>query len=272
MLAPPTRRRGFLLLLFTGLLAIDQLCKGLVPDPIVNEGFLFGAFSGESAFYRVFCTSIVLTLALLALGLAQSLLAPALPAWAAALVGIEAGIAGNGLDKIRLGYVRDFIVLPGAGFHFNFADVWLWTGSAAALWLVWSHPHQLWPARDLRRQWLAYPRAQSRLITTLVSVGTGLAGATGLVSLAYLQSAGIEYPETEVWVCFGLFLLLAALTLAVFGVYWSNRIYGPLRSLERYLRQKNPDSRPAVRLRMGDEDEAVRTILALLEKKWEGRR
>ena len=42
------------------------------------------------------------------------------------------GYVGNGIDRLFLGYVRDFILWPGPTIP-NFADVFLWIGSILAL-------------------------------------------------------------------------------------------------------------------------------------------
>lgn len=55
--------------------------------------------------------------------------------WSIAL--IVAGVVGNLIDRIVLGFVRDFVDI-GLNFTFNFADLWIVVGIVGLLWEGWN--------------------------------------------------------------------------------------------------------------------------------------
>lgn len=263
----PTLKKTALLL--TGLVALDQLIKAVIPEPVMNPGFFLGSFGEASAFYRIFCMSVVLAITLLALFLAQFLLWKSFPQMILLLTLLEAGLLGNGIDKIWLGQVRDYLPIPGTNppFVVNLADLYLWAAIALLLWNIWRHPRQFWPEKDLRNQFLLYPRSQTRMIAVLMLIAGVIGLGNFLLLVGYLKAVGIAFDIREVTLCFGLFTALVFSILFVFGALWSNRIYGPFKAIARYLRARPEDgSRVGIRTRAADEDEALREILRLIDQ------
>ena len=102
------------------------------------------------------------------------------------------------------------------------------------------------------------------MIFVLQLVATLIAFANFVLVLAYLQSNRIDFRFQELLTCFGLFLLITWLIIFVFGVFWSNRIFGPFRAIERYLRLRATHQGQEVKFRAADENECVREIIAIL--------
>lgn len=96
------------------LVIVDQISKIAVSNPIKNYGLAFGLFPGYTKFY-ILLTCIVVSILVYYLFLGKEELRYGL----AFLVG---GSLGNLIDRLFLGYVRDFITF---GFwpSFNFADI-----------------------------------------------------------------------------------------------------------------------------------------------------
>lgn len=256
--------------LIVGLLTLDQLTKGMAPAPTFNAGLFFGAFEHSSAFFRVFCVSIAMAVLFLVLTLVQFLYWKLIPkvVWAAAL--IQSALLGNGLDRLRDGYVRDFIKLPGglSGFVFNLADLYLWTGIGMILWQLLWRPSQLWPEYDIRHQFLLYPKSQARVIAVLLLVCGSAGFGTFLFAVGYLRAVHVQVSLMEMFIGFLFLQVLMFSVLIGFAVVWSNRIYGPFKSIERYLKEVQPGTRTPVRTRVSDEDECLREILSLIDQKF----
>jgi lipoprotein signal peptidase len=257
-----------LFILFVALILVDQLSKGLISRPILNSGFFLGSLEWASPFYRVFCTIALLGISVIVITLIQFLTITLYPSLSVALTILEAGIVGNGIDKLRFESVRDFIPLTifSPPLVLNIADFFLWIGLFSLLVMIWKNPQKIWPKKNDRNRLLAFPATQLRMIFVLFLI-TGLVGIANFVLvLAYLESNQIPFHFRELITCFGLFLLITWLIIFIFGVAWSNRIYGPFRAIERYLRMRQTQQGIEVKFRASDENECVREIISLLKK------
>jgi len=263
-----------MVLLFGALVIVDQISKGMISQPIFNSGFFLGSLQWASAFYRIFCTVALLGISILVISLIQFLTWQTLPSLSAALMCLEAGIVGNGIDKLRFGAVRDFIII--SLFHpsliLNFADLFQWAGIIAILILIWTNPSKLWPKENMRNRLLVFPASQFRMTGVLLLIASLIAVGNFVLMIAYLKSNQIVFNFEETSICFGLSLLFTYCVIFIFGMLWSNRIYGPFRAIERYLRGRNSANRSEVKVRISDENEAIREILILLKKMDENRK
>ena len=143
-----TRSRQLLwaLVVAAAVVVVDQLAKAEVTDQIVrgskvdvlgplqftlthNDGVAFGLAGGGGVF--VIILSLV---ALVALGVFVASVPGRSTAWLAGGL-ILGGAAGNLIDRIRVGYVTDFILLP----HwpaFNLADCAITVGVVLLAWTL----------------------------------------------------------------------------------------------------------------------------------------
>jgi signal peptidase II len=137
-----TRRRSRLItagLVIAAVIAADQLTKWVVRreagelpyrvtsfvtiEIVHNKGISFGTFAQGGSWVLVLISIVVVVLVVLLFGLG--------PRYSSPLALIIAGSLGNIVDRVRLGYVLDFVTLP----HwptFNVADIAIATG---AVWL-----------------------------------------------------------------------------------------------------------------------------------------
>ena len=250
--------------LMAGLLVIDQWTKISATHPIYNPGYFLGSFEGASPFYRVFCTLALLGLSIFIMSLIQLLNWRQHPQLIISLAILETGLIGNGIDKLRFGRVCDFIPLSlfSPILYLNLADLYQWIGGTAVLILIWKNPAKLWPKENLRNQLLTFPRSQLKIISVLLFIVSVVATAGFLLIVAYLRSNELIFNFNEVLICFLLFLIFILMILFIFGLFWTHRIYGPFRAIERFL---EPEPHHEIRVRATDENEIVNAIISRLQ-------
>jgi lipoprotein signal peptidase len=112
--------------------AIDQLTKAAASTPRRNDAYALGAFSGPRPALVAVAVAVVAVFGYLSVRMAARV---GVPMWAVALV--LAGCASNIADRVVLGSVRDFIVLPYV--TVNVADLAVATGCVAILVAVVAH-------------------------------------------------------------------------------------------------------------------------------------
>jgi hypothetical protein len=132
--------------------------------------------------------------------------------------------------------------------------------------MIWTNPQNIWPKENVRNRLFVFPESQIRMISVLVLITSLVAFANFVLVLAYLQANRIPFQFQELLTCFALFLMMTWLIIFVFGRIWSNRIFGPFRAIERYLRLRETHQGQEVKFRASDENECVREIIALLKK------
>ncbi len=253
---------------FIALILIDQISKGCISHPIFNSGFFLGSFQWTSSFYRVFCTIAFLAFSLISLSLIEFLTWKSVQAISLALTALQASILANGMDKIRFGAVRDFISIPllHRPLILNMADLIQWASILTLLIVIWKHPQRIWHPDNLRNRLLAYPRSQLKLTGVLILITSLVSLANFLIFLGFLESIQVNYSFQELLICFSIFLLLSASVIFLFGVQWTNRIFGPFRAIERYLIAKAAGKNIEVKFRTADDNECAEEILKLLQK------
>jgi len=127
--------RAKIFVLIAALIIADQITKGLFSSrdffsgawglyPARNYYLPFGVGQNSAAAFAV----VAVVFVLLCLHIARLYRRQSLPPLAA-LALLLGGAASNLTDRIWLGYVRDFIHIPG-GLVFNLADVWIAAGLA----------------------------------------------------------------------------------------------------------------------------------------------
>ena len=255
-----------LLSLLIVLVLIDQLAKNVAQGVVFNSGFFLGSLEWMSKFYRVFCTLALLALTITVTGLLQFLTWTTLRGMSYALLLLQAGFLGNGIDKLLLGQVRDFIPIPFTSptLVLNVADLYLWVGMGMVLYFLWRRPEDLWPKNNLRGHWLVFPKSQMKMTGVLMLITTLVVASCYVLVLAYLRNLGLPLNFKELTVSFLVFLGMILGVVFLFGIRWSHRVFGPFRAVERYL-ETHPDSRSSFKLRDSDENECVTEVLRILE-------
>ncbi len=152
---PPTGR--IWLLLSLGIIALDQLSKAWVvrhlsfhaARPVLpvldltlafNTGAAFSFLADQSGWQRWLLTALALAVAVLIIGYLGRLEARRQGLLCAALALILGGALGNLIDRLRLGYVVDFISAHWHGHYFpafNLADSSITIGAALLLIDLW---------------------------------------------------------------------------------------------------------------------------------------
>lgn len=251
------------------LIAFDQVTKSMVNEPVLNHGFFLGSLTESSKFFRVFFTVSILTLSLLLISFVQYLIWNTSTALVHFLALLEAGIMGNGLDKLLRGHVIDFIKIPGpeSVLFVNVADLYQWISVPLILFMIWKYPERFWPEVNLRKNWIIYPHSQRNLIFTLLATNTLTSIGLAIILISEYTSHNLPVPLAESLACVTVFWCLCATVLVPFGIFWSNRVYGPFRAIERYLDARNHGTSQELKLRAGDQDECIREIIRLLEEK-----
>jgi signal peptidase II len=133
-------------------IALDQLTKSWVTSAFqlgdsvtitsffnlvlaYNTGAAFSFLAGAGGWQRIFFVSIAVIAAIFIVVLLRK--PHNHPLLNAALALILGGAIGNVIDRIRLGYVVDFIQVHGAGYYFpafNIADSAITIGAALLIW------------------------------------------------------------------------------------------------------------------------------------------
>jgi lipoprotein signal peptidase len=255
-----------LLFALIALVVVDQVAKTMAEGVVFNSGFFLGSLEWMSKFYRVFCTLALLALSITVTGLLQFLTWTTLRGMSYALLLLQAGFLGNGIDKLLLGQVRDFIPVPFTSptLVLNVADLYLWIGMGMVLYFLWRRPEDLWPKNNLRGHWLVFPKSQMKMTGVLMLITTLVVASCYILVLAYLRNLGLPLNFKELTVSFLVFLGMILGIVFLFGIRWSHRVFGPFRAVERYL-ETHPDSRSSFKLRDSDENECVTEVLRILE-------
>jgi lipoprotein signal peptidase len=252
--------------IFLALVAIDQITKSSAQHPVLNSGFFLGSLEWASPFYRIFCTLAFLSISLLVIALIQFLTYSTLPILTFVLTVLQAGLVGNGIDRLTAGTVRDFIRID--IFHpaliLNFADLCQWVSLLSILAIIWVKPHSIWPKNNLRSRILIFPASQLRMTGVLMLLSSLIGFGVFLLMSAYLRSTGVELNFEELLICFLFFMVLVLLVVFIFGMRWSLRVYGPFRAVERYLKERAKGG--DFKLRAADENEVVKAVIDLIQK------
>jgi signal peptidase II len=177
-----------------------------------------------------------------------------------------AGVVSNTIDRVRLGYVVDFVQIRTEIFKsgvFNLADVLQWVGVVIFLVSYVRHGRLLYRTDERRtRKWID-PTFQLRYCGQLIGVGVCFAVLSGFISAGFLQVLARELSpfdlsKTESMIRVYLLLYGAAaltffITLAVVGIQLSHRIIGPVRGFEFFLNDLMQGKYRALKLRDRDE-------------------
>jgi lipoprotein signal peptidase/peroxiredoxin len=158
------------------------------------------------------------------------------------------GVAANIFDRIRFGYVIDFLHLRFGQIEtgiFNFADLFQLLGVGFLVFGFLTNEKLLYPTNEKRGRLWVKPKFQLRYCLTLIGSGFAFSLVAGLMSYSFLsvtvsQITGLEPIQISKFVhgyvqIYTMMSLTFFILLFYFGVKLSHRIAGPIAGFESYL-------------------------------------
>ena len=192
------------------------------------------------------------------------------------------GVFSNLLDKIRHGRVLDFIKFQlteeSGGLFFNTADIFQTIGWIILIYGGIKLRKQIWRTVERRGNFLIHDmniqkyqvEFISYVLWIMICVGLSIflishklsdvSGTAKPLEQSYLISTFITY----------YFVIYIIFTLLIMGltVYFSNRIYGPIYAVQKYLKALLKGENPAdLKLRKGDQFREMQDLMSQLRNR-----
>jgi signal peptidase II len=154
---------------------------------------------------------------------------------------LVAGQVGNNLDRVQIGYVRDFIVLPlKRNIVFNVADVFIAGGLILFMAGLIQAARQMTGQKNRRYSFLVNPSRQLQVIGPLMGfILLSLCSPILFLGLFFhLQPNFSEDPSamSALWIGLFSFFVLSILWGFVMALKWSYQILGPIYAFRRWWR------------------------------------
>lgn len=246
-----------------------------------NHGAILGSFSHLPAILRIVSLSTAGAVTFSIYLFLQYLLPTNGITFKIGLSVLMGGISGNVIDRVKNGYVIDFIYLKIGQFItpvFNLADIFQWIGYAMIIYgLIFEEKFFSQHHNNRKKIWIL-PSFQLRLSGSLVLTGF----VVGLILLAFsytywkialaeLHSGAKAENYLKPFVSImGILIIFSATLLFFVGQWISFKIAGPIFAMEKFfkslLEQKIP-SQP-FRLRKHDEFRHLEPLLNQLKDHW----
>lgn len=261
------------IVLYSLLLFVDQLVKWFVVKkeivfdsswinlrPTINMGVIFGNLSSADPLLRTifFSTFFILVLFIAVFVLVYFLQEKRFQNLSLSLTIFVAGISGNAIDRIRLGYAVDFIHLPWRlldSFIFNIADLVQLSGIILTIFFLFRVNNQLWPKNNTRAMNLVDARYQlgfSFKLSLMSFFSMLMMGTFAYAFLnVYLPVFDEKLQNLFLFSWFVISLLLLSCTF-LFGIILSARSVGPIIALERFVNSLKRGEEPVLKLREMD--------------------
>jgi len=250
-------------LLIPAIAAVDQLIKLWILatnfsidspviriEPYFNTGIMGGFLSELDPWISRIFYSVLFAFLLLFTIVVLHLLSPKnTPRLKAGLLLYSAGLLGNVTDRVLTGRIVDYIILPIGplnGFVFNFADIIIAIGVGIITIALATEFNQIWKKNNLRKNYFIDPSFQWSLTRYFIAIA--LANFFVLATYAfsfikiYLQPDLSLSVEGSAMITSGFVLgiillqLCFLVALAVFGIYYSHRIAGPIYIFQKRMR------------------------------------
>ena len=216
--------------------------------PFKNVGFMMGGFGSLSKIYTIVFPATLAGFVVFSFLAVQYFLPIKSSILRAGVSIFIASLLSNVLDRVRLGYVVDFIYFNFGSFEtgiFNVADSLQWVGVALISYGYASAGGLLYPEDQRRNQVWVDPAFQIRYCAALVVVGFCFALTLGLLSYTFLSVTLSQIADVNVIVSRQMlqsFVILYSVTSFVFllcilaaGVWLSHRVVGPVKGFENFL-------------------------------------
>jgi len=274
------------LVLFFACIGIDQISKTAVDslaqlNPTLppslfferhqNPGFIFQTLSDVSIMARVvFTTSLF---ALLAFGyfIIQNLLTYPLQRFRIALTLLLGSIAGNSIDRARLGGAIDFICIQmdSGLIYFNLADVLMWAGTALTLYSLIRDRDLIWHPESNRKTFLINRGLQLRLAFFTTSIVFFAFLVLTFFSFTFLTHV-LHHDTGEAGLAYligisPLLLLFLTITFSL-SILFSHRIAGPIHAFRKFVETLSASPESRLTLRKSDEHKELEDLAEKLKK------
>jgi signal peptidase II len=252
-----------ILLPMLSVIAVDQLSKiwalasldftpqysGIVQWRIYhNYGLMMSAMDAGSKLYTVILPAAFAAFLFYISALVQYFFPLISLTFRCGLAIITGGVLANIIDRIRLGYVVDFVAVVTGDFStgiFNLADMAQWLG-VTLLFIGYAKAGRLlYPKNERRKKLWIDSHFQGRICAGLIFIGACFALLSGVFSYTFLQEAlaikcGVaggnarQLLQSFTSLYSGMALIFLS-TLFVVGVLYSHRIVGPIRGFEGFM-------------------------------------
>jgi signal peptidase II len=245
-------------IIFFSVLLIDQLSKYLIEgddynSPLIslylvpNHGVFSGFLSGWPHFIRVvFLSTLSIYIIGIYLGLIYFIRQKKLNILNYGLTILVAATFGNVMDRIRLGFVQDFIHLHLPilrNYIFNLSDLFIVISVFLISITIIKNHQLLWHPQEKRYQSLINKKFQVEKLILLNFALTFFFFSLLAFSFSYLKTYLPETLSDSVFKNFIYGYLIIWFTFSVvfsfFIVSISQRISGPIYALQNYIHQKN---------------------------------
>ncbi|MBI2520002.1 MAG: signal peptidase II [Bdellovibrio sp.] len=243
---------------------------------VPNYGISLGHFSNANPLIRVVLASTLFGLiTMLYFGLVYYL-------WTGAellflRLGLSlffSGIAGNAIDRIRFGYVIDFIEVKWSflrGAVFNFADLVQLCGLVLTIFSFFYLNQKIWYLNNLRTVKIINANFQYSFAAKLTAIGScslllvGIFAHSLLVALLPMS----EFREESIEIFdYGMLiiLLVQSAILFLFGIVFSHRISGPIYALAKFVKDLLNGQTREFKLRSNDYHPEIENIAKDIQK------
>ena len=184
------------------------------------------------------------------------------------------GIAGNAIDRIRLGYVIDFIEVKFSflqGAVFNFADLVQLCGIGLTIFSLFYLNQKIWHLNNLRTLKIINANFQYSFATKLAAIGACshlLVGIFGHSLLVALLPISEFRDDAAKFFDYGMLviLLVQSVILFLFGIVFSHRISGPIYALSKFVNDLLDGKSREFKLRSSDYHPEIEKIAKDIQK------
>ena len=137
-----------------------------------NPGVILGTFSDVPPMLRIVSLSTGGGFLIFCFMIIQYILPPQTLLLRSGMSFLLGGILGNVTDRIRFGYIIDFVIFRWKQFispAFNMADALQWVGYFIVIYCLIKDGKRLWPEQNLRKSFLIDPKFQFKYALKLTS-------------------------------------------------------------------------------------------------------
>jgi signal peptidase II len=169
---------------------------------------------------------------------------------------LQAGIFGNVMDRLILGYTRDFIPFRYGDFRafYNVADIFLFIAVFSIIFIIFRYDKLLWIPDNSRSNYLINPKEQLRLAFKFFMIAIFTSILIGLFSYTFIK-VYLEASPTSSYdyiVAYSILSILFSLSTFIAGIFISHKSSGPLYAFELYVENLIAGKDQKLQLRDGD--------------------